>query len=137
MNFSNLDNHAEKLAQTVDHFMTATGEKMEKTWHSGKDWFPNKYLTRPLYKTCVSRVGPMAATAISFLSADLVMHQLMPQAARCIYSNTISSVMPSVLNSSLDVENSCIISWSPVATALWTCMAIPVMYAKYRRTIED
>ena len=80
-----------------------------------------KYLTRPVYKTCVKYIGPVAATAASFLAADLVLHQLLPQTINCL-----TSALPGA-------EATCAMGWEPWKTVYWMAAALPVMYAKYQR----
>lgn len=79
------------------------------------------YLTRPVYKACVEYIGPVAATAVSFLSADLIAHQLIPQTAQCCASYVFSGE-----------EATCHMAWYPWLTAGWMAVALPVMYAKYQ-----
>jgi len=81
-----------------------------------------KYLTRPVFKACVEYIGPVAAAAISCLSADLIVHQFLPNAAVCCAHYAFSE------------EPNCaeIMVWRPWMTALWmTTVALPLMYAKH------
>ena len=82
-----------------------------------------QYFTRPVYKACIKYMDPVAATAVSFLAADLVMHQLLPQAVNCL----TSYILPGT-------DATCAMGWEPWKTAAWMAAALPVMYAKYQRS---
>ena len=82
-----------------------------------------QYFTRPVYKACIKYMDPVAATAVSFLAADLVMHQLLPQAVNCL----TSYILPGT-------DATCAMGWEPWKTAAWMAAALPVMYAKFQRS---
>ncbi|MGH2611616.1 MAG: hypothetical protein ACRDFB_01040, partial [Rhabdochlamydiaceae bacterium] len=96
-------------------------ETIEKAFQNHKDFPQYKYLIRPIYKVCVEQIGPVAATAVSFLSADLLVHQLLPQITKCTTACVFSS---------LSTEIACNIAWTPWKTVVWMGLALPVMYAK-------
>ncbi|MDB6082035.1 MAG: hypothetical protein JWO53_1307 [Chlamydiia bacterium] len=121
------------MITSLSNYIVHIGEKLENEARFKKDFFEFKYITRPVYKSCVRKVGPVIATAISFLSADLLIHQLLGQTARCVTQYIFKPILPNSVSELLQFEDSCTITWKPVATALWMGVAIPVMYAKYRR----
>ncbi len=75
------------------------------------------YVSVPVYKACVGKVGEVAATAVSFFVTDLVAHQVAPQVYRCLAAN----------------QETCSFSYSFFALATTAVFAAPVMYAKYKR----
>ena len=104
------------------------GKCMENAFRQMKNFPQYKYLTVPVYKTCVQKIGVVAATAVSFLSADLIVHQLIPQVGYCLMSYALNS-----MNEESDATNeTCNMSYSYGKTAGWLAQAAPVMYAKYR-----
>lgn len=98
------------------------GNFFEDSYHNYKEWPCHKYVTRPIYKACVKQVGPVFATAIAFLVADLLLHQFVGRLLGCTVS---------YLNGRLQ---GCPMHWDYRATFFWmVIIAGPVMYAKYRR----
>lgn len=59
--------------------LNSVGEFIEERFRLRKESPQYKYLTRPVYKFFVTKTGSVAATFFSFLSADLVIHQLAPR----------------------------------------------------------
>ncbi len=115
-----------KAVSQVSKGVGFVAEEIEFVCQTAKNFPQYKYLTRPLYKVCVGKVGPIIATAISFLSADLLLHQLFPQTARCLTKYVLSPIES-------DFKEECEFSWNPTKTAMWMCVAVPVMYAKYKK----
>jgi hypothetical protein len=110
----------------LDSRLNNFGQNMEGLFRSCKNFPQYKYFTVPVYKYCANKVGPVAATGLSFFAADLVFHQLAPQTIRCLVSLGIPEIPGS--------EDACDISYNYYLALAWTALAIPVMYAKYKRT---
>lgn len=107
--------------------LLSAGKYLEATFRECKAMPQYKYLTKPVYKFCVDKIGPVAATGMSFLSADLIMHQLLPQTVNCASNYAFDYIFPNVTN----LEAACNLGWSPLTSIYWAGFAIPVMYAKY------
>ncbi len=95
--------------------------KYEEMWRVLKNWPQYKYLTRPVYKFVASRSNTVIGTAASFLAADLIVHQLLPKIAKCIFNTAMEKDLP------------CNFSWDPGCSLIWLYASLPVMYAKYKR----
>jgi hypothetical protein len=110
------------LLSSLDSGLFNIGSTFEHIFRSCKNAPQYKYLTVPIYKACVEKMGPVAATALSFLSADLIVHQLLPQAVNCLSSAAFDSKT---------ANDSCTLSYSYGKTLYWAAMAVPIMYVKY------
>ena len=96
---------------------------IEKGFRELKNWPQYKYVTRPVYKFFVPLTNPVVATALSFLSADLLIHQMSFPLAEYIYNQATGACEPFHY------------TWCPIATASWLILAAPVMYSKYYRDV--
>lgn len=117
----------------LDNRLNSIGRSLELGFRSVKHLPHYKYFIGPLYKFCVNKMGSVAATGVSFLAADLVIHQLIPQAILCL----TSQVVPRDWEGTLKLEDSCNSPYSYVKTLCWSALAIPVMYTKYKRNQEQ
>lgn len=102
--------------------LNTVGQHMEAGFRVCKNMPQYKYFTRPIYKACVGKIGDVAATGVSFLAADLVIHQFLPQVAICLTSSLVSLTMPQ-----------CNLTYHVGGTLYWAAFALPVMYAKYKK----
>lgn len=118
-----------------DNTLTNVGENFENMFRSCKKMgLPQyKYFTVPIYKSCVGRIGEVAATGISFFAADLILHQAALQVLNCMSSYLLSPITPDSLEEHLGFKEACHPSYSYLKTLCWAAFAIPVMYAKYKR----
>lgn len=104
-------------------WISRTIHSYEQRWSDAKNWPQFKYIARPIYKAVASRSNTVAATAVSFFATDLLIHQLGAKTAKCILDNVIS------------YPSSCDISCSPECSLIWMIFALPVMYAKYQKSL--
>ena len=111
--------------RTCSNALYYYGKGLEGAFRQMKHLPQYKYLTIPVYKACVQKIGVIAATAVSFLSADLVVHQLLPQVSSCLMNYALSS-----MSQEGQVER-CAVSYSYGKTEGWMAQAGAVMYAKY------
>lgn len=107
----------------LDIKLVTIGQMLENQFRLCRGMPQYKYLTVPVYKMCVEKVGNVAATGISFLVADLIMHQLIPQTLICLASYI-----------GFPQNEPCHFSYSYIKSLFWLGLALPVMYAKYKRT---
>lgn len=115
--------------QNVESGLICVGETFERMFKNTEYYPQHRYFTRPIYKFCADKVGSVAATAVSFLAADIVLHQLVPQTIACL----ASQVLPGNLQGTL-LSDSCNVSYSFQKTLYWAAFAIPVMYIKYKNS---
>lgn len=108
----------------LDGCLNFVGQRFESAIRIAKILPQHKYFTIPIYKFCVDKIGTVAATGVSFLAADLVVHQLIPKIIACSVSQIITNKK---------LEDSCNLSYNYAQTLYWAAIAIPVMYAKYKR----
>lgn len=95
----------------------------EQMWRNCKDFPQNKYIARPVYKFVASHSNTVIASAASFVVTDLIVHQLAPMAAKCVWKNVFY------------YSSSCDIYWSPESSLAWVAtVALPIMYAKYKKS---
>lgn len=113
----------------LDSSLNSIGQSFESMFKSAHILPQQKYFTVPIYKFCVDKIGNVAATGVSFLAADLIMHQLLPQTLTCL----ASQIIPNDWQDSLGLEDACNLSYDYIKTLYWSAYAIPVMYAKYKR----
>jgi hypothetical protein len=124
-------------ADFSNRMQTAGGYLCEKYYLWGKSvegwmrWaekseFPQfKYFSKPVYKICVKYVGPVAATAISFLASNLMFHYFIPR----MTLNLIGRVV------GINYKDEVTFWWAPVDTVFQMIVfGIPVMYAKYKNS---
>ena len=97
---------------------------IEKAFNFCKFLPQYRFITRPIYKVVVSKTNPVFATAITFLAADLIIHQFLASLSSCAYKQLVWDDEP------------CDFSWSSYSTAAWLMLALPVMLAKYQRMIS-
>lgn len=115
--------------RSLQRRVESSSKVVEKAF-ADQQWMPQyRYLRRPVFKFCVNFVGPVAATALSFLAADLIMHQLLPNTLGCLasfgpYAEAVSYVLPTT----------CDFSWTPWKTGVWMAAAAPVMFAKFLKS---
>lgn len=122
---------------TIDDNLNSAGLKLENMFNVARRVLPqNKYFLTPLYKMCVGKIGPVAATGVCFLAADLLIHQLATEA----FLSLLCKMNSEDLNEGLELDgldlndrSSCQISYSFACTLSWAAFAIPVMYVKYKR----
>jgi len=110
-------------ASNIDYRLRAVGEFLEGSMRRGREvGLPQfNFFTLPVYKACAEKVGNVAATGISFLVADLVLHQALPQLLTC-YVSVMSYT-----------EGECNPSYYYPSTLVWGTISLPIMYAKHRR----
>jgi hypothetical protein len=113
----------------IDNVLNTVGQRMEAMFREAKECPQHKYFTLPIYKTCAKKIGSVAATGVTFLAADLILHQLAPQVLICL----AHQIAPDTLDESWPFNNTCNISWNYKLTLAWIAYALPVMYAKYKR----
>jgi len=88
---------------------------MEKMFSDCRDMPQYKYIARPVYKFVASHSNPVLATAVSFFSTDLIVHQIVPQV---LFYPITGQPLEFVPGQSLG----------------WMCMGVPVMYSKFKRS---
>jgi hypothetical protein len=96
------------------------GRHLEWAAREAKEAPQYKYFLRPVYKCCVGKVGSVFATGITVLSANIVLHQPLANALVCLSSYAFG-------------EGTCDISWYSSWFVADMCMAMSVMYVKYKR----
>lgn len=102
----------------ADQRLELLGRNLEDIFRCFKRFPHYRYLLIPIYKACVERVGKVAATAITFLAGDLLLHQALGAFVNCHF----------ISGGSCDF----VIKW--YITLLWCgFFALPVIYVKYKR----
>jgi hypothetical protein len=114
------------LGTVIDYCITASGEILEFSFRLQKNLPHYMLLSRPIYKSCVDKIGCVWATGISTLATTMIMHDIIPAAAKCAHSYTQMD--------SLESSEGCNMSINYWSTAQWTSWALLVMYVKYKRS---
>lgn len=85
----------------------------EQAWRVATILPQYRYISRPVYKFCISKTNAVFATAASFFVTEIIMHQFLIDGAKCLYDRKF-----------------CKITWDPWLSAAWMTLGIPVMWAK-------
>lgn len=112
----------------IDNTLNSTGQSLEELCRNCKELAHYKYFIRPIYKISVKKVGTVAATGISFFVSELILHQIVPRTISCAAAQ---------LSDRLRWEDSCVFSYCYPLALFWAAVAVPVMYAKYKRGKAD
>jgi hypothetical protein len=127
-----------KLLDSFLQDLYSRGLQLEASCRAARNLPQYQYFTVPIYKFCVEKLGPVAATGVAFLAADLVLHQLIPDTLMCLGSQLVpDDTRNSYWYQTVGVENYCDFQYQPALTFLWVgCYGVPVMYAKYKKAKE-
>lgn len=134
---NSITNYVSNGIQLVDQSLIALGITIENWARETRDCPQHKYLTRPVYKFFATRTGSVTAVAISFLSVDLIIHQILAQSVSCLSRQALHFAVQKLTNEELPMDDQCQLSWYPLATCLWFGLATPVMYVKYKRRGQE
>lgn len=105
---------------------------MEQGCRQIRDFPHVKYLIRPFYKELAKKVGDVAATALTFMAVDVVIHQIGGYPLGCALTYLLIPTFPAEIQEKIVVET-CAFSYNVWQTVAWTSPALPIMYVKYRR----
>ncbi len=97
---------------------TSFCDSYAKIFSALKEWPQYKYVSRPVYKMVAKNCNTVAAVAASFFVTDLLVHQMLPQLGFCAVS----------------LGATCNLTYSPYVSAVWICLAIPVMISKFYKS---
>jgi hypothetical protein len=101
----------------ADQRFESLGKGLEGIFRAFKRFPHYQYLLIPIYKFSAARIGKVAATALTFLAGDLLLHQ----------------VLGSFINCHFIPEGSCHFEIKWQITLLWCAMALPIIYVKFKR----
>lgn len=121
------------LLRMADIFCTVNGEILEFSFRFQKHLPHYKFISRPIYKSCVNRVGEIWATAFSFLSTTTIMHHILPVSFNCLMGYTQSNNTKNFIEFYMHSEDVCAIHWDASNISLWIGFATLVMYIKHKR----
>lgn len=108
------------IALATTHWMLRDSSSIEEEYRENKDFLPHKIVSRPVYKIARSCTNPVLSTAVSFFVTDLFMHQLPAQVAFCAVTRA-----------------PCTVQWYPSWSLAWMSFALPVMWAKGKRMMQE
>lgn len=77
-------------------------------------------------------MGEVAATALTFMTVDVVIHQIGGYPINCALGYLLAPTFPAEIQEKIVVEV-CTFSYDVWQTVAWTSLALPIMYVKYRR----
>lgn len=116
----------------LDRVGTNLGTNLEKNFRQIRGSPHIKYAVRPFYKALAKRVGDVAATALTFMTVDVVIHQIGGYSINCALAYLLAPKFPTEIQEKIVVE-ACTFSYDVWQMVLWTSVAFPIMYVKYQR----
>lgn len=116
----------------LDQTLMRMGTTMEWGCREMKNFPHVRYVVRPFYRALAKKVGDVAATALTFMAADVVIHQLVGHPINCGLAHLLAPTFPVEIQEKIVVET-CTFSYDYLQTFFWTAVALPIMYVKYRR----
>lgn len=92
-----------------------------------------KYFILPFYRAIVGKTGDVAATALTYLAADLVVHQLASQVAKLLFRIVAKQIVPDRWAPFFGLNEPFQFKYKFKMTLAWLAFGTPVMYVKYLR----
>lgn len=74
----------------------------------------------------------MAATALTFMTVDVMIHQIGGYPINCALAYLLAPTFPAETQEKL-IGEACTFSYDVWRTVAWTSLALPIMYVKYQR----
>lgn len=120
------------LFKMTDILCTAAGEILEFSFRLHRFLPQYKFISKPIYKSTVNKIGEVWATAVSIVSTTTIMHNVLPVSISCLTNYAQSNTTEGLVKFYSDSQDICDFHFDS-STCLWMGFAGLVMFVKYKR----